>query len=236
MREELSLDLVIANGENAAAGFGLTEKTAQEILDAGVDIITSGNHIWDNKDIMPVLEREAPILRPANYPKQAPGRGWLTEKGVTVLNLQGRTFMADIDCPFRTADTVLDDVPNNAVVIVDMHAEATSEKEAMGRYLDGRVSAVVGTHTHVPTADTRLLPGGTAYVSDAGMTGPSESIIGNEIDAVLERFLTGVPVRLPVADKSASVHLNAVVIDIDERTGNARSIARADRDVLRNGQ
>jgi metallophosphoesterase (TIGR00282 family) len=236
IRTELSADLVIANGENAAAGFGLTDKTAQEIFDTGVDVITSGNHIWDNKDIIPHLDREAPILRPANYPDVAPGRGWLTQKGVAVLNLQGRTFMSDTDCPFRKADGILETLSNTHVVIVDMHAEATSEKEAMGRYLDGRVSAVIGTHTHVPTADTRLLPGGTAYVSDAGMTGPTESIIGNDIDAVLERFLTGVPVRLPVADKSPTLHLNAVLVEVDEQSGRARSITRADREIEVHGQ
>jgi metallophosphoesterase (TIGR00282 family) len=233
LRKELSLDLVIANGENAAAGFGLTEATAQEIFDGGVDVITSGNHIWDNKDIIPILDKEAPILRPLNYPAAAPGRGMLTQKGVTVLNLQGRTFMADIDCPFRAADAALASVPEGSVVIVDMHAEATSEKQAMGRYLDGRVSAVIGTHTHVPTADARVLPRGTAYVTDIGMAGPSESVIGNEIEAVLERFLTGLPVRLPVAEKSPTVQFNSVLIEVDESTGRARRIERIDREHVR---
>ena len=196
LREELKLDLVIANGENAAAGRGLTPGTAQELFDAGVDVLTSGNHIWDQKEILTIIDKESAILRPANYPPSAPGRGVLTQKGVTVLNLQGRTFMVEIDDPFRAADAALESLDENAIVFVDMHAEATSEKQAMGRYLDGRVSAVVGTHTHVPTADARILPGGTAYVTDVGMVGPMESIIGNDIESVLRRFTTGMPTRL----------------------------------------
>ena len=235
LRQELALDLVIANGENSAAGRGITEGTAQELFDAGVDVITSGNHIWDQKEIMPVLDQEVAILRPLNYPPGAPGRGLLTQKGITVLNLQGRTFMPDIDCPFRAADAALSELPQDAIVFVDMHAEATSEKQAMGRYLDGRVAAVVGTHTHVPTADARILPGGTAFVTDVGMAGPQESIIGNEIDSVIERFLTGMPTRLPVAEKSPTVQLNAVLVEIDETTRRANSIARIDRVYHRDG-
>ena len=235
LRQELALDLVVANGENLAAGRGLTEATAQELFDAGVDVITSGNHVWDQKEIMPVLDQEVAILRPLNYPPGAPGRGLLTQKGVTVLNLQGRTFMPAIDCPFRAADAALGGLPQDAIVFVDMHAEATSEKQAMGRYLDGRVAAVVGTHTHVPTADARILPGGTAFVTDVGMAGPQESIIGNEIDSVIERFLTGMPTRLPVAEKSPTVQLNAVLVEIDETTRRANSIARIDREYRRDG-
>ena len=236
LRQELALDLVVANGENLAAGRGLTEATAQELFDAGVDVITSGNHVWDQKEIIPVLDQEVAMLRPLNYPPGAPGRGLLTQKGVTVLNLQGRTFMPDIDCPFRAADTALSELPQDAIVFVDMHAEATSEKQAMGRYLDGRVAAVVGTHTHVPTADARILPGGTAFVTDVGMAGPQESIIGNEIDSVIERFLTGMPTRLPVAEKSPTVQLNAVLVEIDETTRRANSIARIDRVYRRDGE
>ena len=236
LRTELKLDLVVANGENAAAGRGLTERTAQDLFDAGVDVITSGNHIWDQKEVIPLLGQEAPILRPLNYPPSAPGRGFVTQKGVTVLNLQGRTFMTEIDCPFRAADAALEQLAGGAVVIVDMHAEATSEKQAMGRYLDGRVAAVVGTHTHVATADARLLPGGTAYVTDAGMCGPVESVIGNEIEAVLERFLTGMPVRLPVAEKSPTLQFNAVFVEIDESTGRARAIQRVDREYRVDGE
>ena len=235
LRGELELDLVIANGENAAAGRGLTEATAQELFDAGVDAITSGNHIWDQKEILPVLDQETAILRPLNYPPDAPGRGLLTQKGVTVLNLQGRTFMPDIDCPFRAADAVLAELPEDAIVVVDMHCEATSEKVAMGRHLDGRVAAVLGTHTHVPTADAQLFPGGTAYVTDVGMVGPRESVIGIETGAVLQRFLTGLPTRLPVAEKSPTVQFNAVLVEIDETTRRARSIVRIDREYVRDG-
>lgn len=229
LREELKLDLVIANGENAAAGRGLTPGTAQELFDAGVDVLTSGNHIWDQKEILAIIDKESAILRPANYPPSAPGRGVLTQKGVTVLNLQGRTFMLEIDDPFRAADAALVGMDENAIVFVDMHAEATSEKQAMGRYLDGRVSAVVGTHTHVPTADARTLPGGTAYVTDVGMVGPMESIIGNDIESVLRRFTTGMPTRLPVAENSGPVQFNSVLVEADPSTGRARRIERIDR-------
>jgi metallophosphoesterase (TIGR00282 family) len=236
LRQELALDVVIANGENAAAGRGLTDKTAQELFDAGVDVITSGNHIWDQKEIVPLLDKETPILRPANYPPAAPGRGIVTQKGLTVLNLQGRTFMPETDDPFRAADASLSNLPEGAIVVVDMHAETTSEKQAMGRYLDGRVAAVAGTHTHVPTADARILPGGTAYVTDIGMVGPSESIIGNDIQSVLNRMLTAMPTRLPVAENSSPVTFNAVLIEIDESTRRARRIERIDREYTRDGQ
>ncbi len=235
LRRELRPDLVIANGENAAAGFGLTEATAQELFEAGVEVITSGNHIWDLKEIIPVLDEEARILRPLNYPPGAPGGGVRAQKGVTVINLQVRTFMRDIDCPFRAVDAALDELPDNAIIVVDMHAEATSEKQAMARYLDGRVAAVLGTHTHVPTADARILPGGTAYVTDVGMVGPQESIIGNEIEAVLQRFLTGLPTRLPVAEKSPMVQFNAVLVEVDEATRCTRDIRRIDREYSRDG-
>lgn len=227
LRRDHGLDLVIANGENAAGGFGLTPATAQELFAAGVDIITSGNHIWDQKEIIPHLDGELPILRPLNYPPAAPGRGYLIRGGVLVVNLIGRTFMGSYDCPFRTMDRLLAELTKlPAVVIVDFHAEATSEKAAMGWYLDGRVSAVLGTHTHVPTADPRLLPKGTAYVSDVGMTGPLNSIIGDDPETVLARFLTAMPTRLQVAD--GPVVLNSVVVDIDEASGRATAICRLD--------
>ena len=235
LKEELAIDFVIVNGENAAAGRGITEKTAQALFDAGADVITSGNHIWDQREIVPVLDQEIAILRPANYPPSAPGRGMLKQKGVTVLNLQGRTFMAAIDCPFRAADEALEQVADGETVIVDMHAEATSEKVAMGRYLDGRVTVVVGTHTHVPTADAQLLPEGTAYVTDVGMVGAKESIIGVEIDSVIGRFLTGMPTRLPVAERSKIVQFNSVLIEIDDSTGRGQSITRVDREFERDG-
>jgi len=235
LRDELGVDMVIANAENAAAGFGLTEDTARELFDAGVDVLTSGNHIWDQKEIIPVLDKDLAILRPLNYPPSAPGRGVIVRGGVAVINLQGRTFMGDIDCPFRAADQALKDLGDDPVVVVDMHCEATSEKQAMGRYLDGRLAAVLGTHTHVPTADPALLPGGTAYVTDVGMVGPRESIIGNEIEAVLQRFLTGLPARLPVAEKSPTVQFNAVLVEIDQMTKRAGGICRVDREHCRDG-
>jgi metallophosphoesterase (TIGR00282 family) len=236
LRRELSLDLVIANGENLAAGRGLTESTAQDLFDVGVDVITSGNHVWDQREIMPVLDQDVAIIRPLNYPPGAPGRGVVTQKGVAVMNLQGRTFMTDIDCPFRAADAALAALPPDALIVVDMHAEATSEKVAMGRYLDGRVAAVFGTHTHVATADARLLPGGTAYVTDVGMSGPRESVIGNEIEPVIRRFLTGMPTRMPVADKSLELQFNAVLVEIDESTRRAKSIQRVDRVYCRDAE
>ncbi len=231
LRRELNVDLVIANAENTAGGFGLTPKTARSLLAAGVDVMTSGNHIWDKKDIIPHME-EFPLLRPANY-YGAPGRGWMMHGDVMTLNLQGRTFMpANIDCPFREADRRLAEAEAHlgrppAVVLVDFHAEATSEKQSLGWYLNGRVSAVVGTHTHVATADARLLSGGTAYVSDLGMTGPLDSVIGTETAPVLERFRTGLPQRFKPAQGPGI--LNSVLIDINPETGRATSIVRVDR-------
>lgn len=233
LRQQLAVDLTIANGENAAAGRGLTLPTARELFDAGVDVITSGNHIWDQKEIIPSLDEDAPILRPQNYPPGTPGRGVMTCDGVTIINLQGRTFMLALDCPFRTADAILEGLPERSTIIVDMHGEATSEKLAMGWYLDGRVSAVVGTHTHVGTVDARVLPKGTAFVCDVGMVGSLDSIIGDEVDAVLSRFLTQLPHRLPVANRSPVFQFNAVLIDVDEATGLARSIVRVDREIER---
>ena len=230
LRRELSLDLVTANAENTAGGFGLTLKTARSLLDSGVDVMTSGNHIWDKKDIIPHFD-DLPLLRPANY-YGAPGRGWLMHGTVMVLNLQGRVFMPPIDCPFREADARLHEAEQRLgtpprFVIVDFHAEATSEKQGLGWYLDGRVSAVVGTHTHVATADTRILPNGTAYVSDLGMTGPLNSVIGTQLEPVLERFRTGLPQRFEPA--SGPCILNSVLIDIDDHTGHAVNITRIDR-------
>ncbi len=229
LRDEFHLDVVIANGENAANGRGLTLRTAKEIFKAGVDIISSGNHIWDQREIVEEMDTDRPILRPANYPPGSPGRGMLRAKGLTVVNLQGRTFMANIDCPFRTADALLGEYPEGPIV-VDMHAEATSEKQAMGWYLDGRVAAVLGTHTHVPTADTRVLPRGTAYVTDAGFSGARDSVLGFEVSASHRLFLTQMPTRLPVAEKCPTVVMNSVLIDIDDSTGKALSIERIDRE------
>jgi len=230
LRREFALDVVVANGENAAAGKGITVATAKEIFNAGVDVITTGNHIWAQPDIIPYLDTEAPVLRPANYPEGAPGRGIVRFGALTVINLMGRVFMFELDDPFRTADRLLERVEPGTPVLVDFHAEATSEKIAMGWYLDGRVSAVVGTHTHVPTADQRILTNGTAYVSDLGMCGPRDSVIGNEVESVLKKFLTGMPARFTVAERSRFVNLNAVLVDIDDATGKARSIERVDRE------
>ena len=229
LRQELSIDFVIANGENTAGGFGITSDTAYELLDNGVDLLTSGNHIWDQKEIIPYMDEGLPLIRPANYPN-APGRGYLIYDGIMVLNLMGRVFMPALDCPFRTADAILDEVAeseNPKVIIVDFHAEATSEKQGLGWYLDGRVSAVLGTHTHVGTVDAKILPKGTAYLSDVGMTGPVNSVIGSNVGDVLERFLTGLPQRLNVA--SGPSILNSALMDIDPETGKATSIQRIDR-------
>ncbi|MCY4415154.1 MAG: TIGR00282 family metallophosphoesterase [Chloroflexi bacterium] len=230
LRAELDVDLVTANAENTAGGFGLTLKTARNLMDAGVDVMTSGNHIWDKRDIIPHMD-ELPLLRPANY-YDAPGRGWLMHGDIMVLNLQGRVFMPPIDCPFRESDKRLKEAEAElgrppSIVLVDFHAEATSEKQGLGWYLDGRVSAVVGTHTHVGTADARVLPGGTAYVSDLGMTGPRDSVIGTETAPVLERFRTGLPQRFQPADGPCV--LNSVLIDVDGSTGRANEIVRIDR-------
>ncbi len=230
LRQELGVDLAIVNGENAAGGRGLTVAAAEELFQAGADVITAGNHIWDQKDIIPHLDGGRPILRPLNYPQGAPGRGIIEHGGATIMNLQGRVFMANIDCPFRVADEALSSLPSNSVIVVDMHGEATSEKVAMGWYLDGRVSAVLGTHTHVGTADTRILPKGTAFVCDVGMTGARDSVIGDDIDAVLRRFLTALPVRLDVA--SGPAILNSVLVEVDEDTGCARRIQRIDRELV----
>jgi metallophosphoesterase (TIGR00282 family) len=232
LRSSLRLDRVILNGENAAAGRGLTEKTARELFRAGVDVITSGNHIFDVREFVPSLDHDWPVLRPANYPASTPGRGIVCLGTFTVINLMGRTFMpVPVDDPFRAADALLDELEDDAIVFVDFHAEATSEKQAVAWYLDGRVAAVVGTHTHVATADARVLPGGTATVTDLGMVGIRDSIIGDDVAAVLDRFLTGMPGRLPVADGRQAM-FNSVMIEVDEATGHATSIERVDRECL----
>lgn len=230
LRREYAVALVIANGENAAGGLGLTKATAEELLGCGVDVISSGNHIWDQKEIVPALDGELAILRPLNYPPGVPGRGYWIKEGVLVVNLVGRTFMANYDCPFRAMDQLLAELADRPpVVIIDFHAEATSEKVALGQYLDGRVSAVLGTHTHVGTVDARLLPKGTAYITDVGMTGPLDSVIGDDADAVIRRFLTQIPHRLSVG--KGSVILNSVLVEVEESTGRAKSIIRIDKEI-----
>jgi metallophosphoesterase (TIGR00282 family) len=224
-----SIDLAIANGENAAGGFGITPSIAEDLFGMGIDVLTSGNHVWDKRELYDYLKRQPRLLRPANYP-DAPGSGLVTVRsrnGVecAVMNLQGRTYMPSTDCPFRKADWLLSQIdPAVKVKFVDFHAEVTSEKMALGWYLDGRVSAVIGTHTHVPTADTRILAGGTAYQTDCGMTGPYQSVIGVDTETILQRFLSGLPVRMEAARHGAELH--AVIVDVDETTGKARTIRR----------
>jgi len=230
LRREYGLDLVVANAENAAGGLGLTAAMARELLDAGADVLTSGNHIWAKKEIIPYLNGAMPILRPLNYPPGVPGRGYIVTGQVMVVNLMGRTFMGDYDCPFRAMDQLLAETkPKPPVIIVDFHAEATSEKVAMGRYLDGRVSAVLGTHTHVGTIDAQLFSQGTAYVTDIGMTGPVDSVIGNDVEAVMQRFLTQMPHRLPVA--KGKTMLNGIMVRVADDSGRAVSIERICREI-----
>lgn len=225
LRKEHEINLVIANGENAAGGIGLTQATAEELLKSGVDVLTSGNHIWRRKEVLPYLDTNAPVLRPLNYPPETPGRGYIIIDSTMVVNLLGRTFIGNFDCPFRAIDKLLESIaPRPKTIIVDFHAEATSEKVAMGWYLDGRVSAVVGTHTHVGTVDTRILPKGTAYVSDVGMTGPMDSVIGANTEAVLESFLTLMPLNLSVG--KGDLVFNSVLLDISNINGLATSIKR----------
>lgn len=230
LRREYAIDLCVANCENASAGRGITIKTANALFSYGIDILTSGNHVWDRKEILPFLEKNPNMLRPANYPPGALGSGALvyhlsTGFPVGILNLQGRVFMREIDCPFRVAKKHIEELQRETrVVFVDFHAEATSEKVAMGWYLDGEVSAVIGTHTHVQTADERILPMGTAYITDVGMTGPHDSIIGIEKDAVLDRFLTQMPTRFTPAEEN--LKFCGVVIRVDARTGKAVHVQR----------
>ena len=232
LKKELEVDLAVVNGENSAAGFGLTAKLVEELRASGADVITTGNHVFAQKEFvteLPTLER---VTRPANLPPEAPGKGWCVVEAaghrVLVMNLMGRIFIDPIDDPFRAADAILAEHPDVKIRFCDMHAEATSEKTAMGWYLDGRVSAVVGTHTHIPTADARVLPGGTAYVTDVGMVGPRDGCIGMDKDVVLKRFLTGVPNRFVVA--SGPVTFNSVLVTISTSSGQATSIQRIDRE------
>jgi hypothetical protein len=243
LRQQHALDFVIANGENSAGGSGITPKIAEEIFSAGVDVITTGDHLWDQKEVMELLQNEKRFLRPLNYPPGTPGQGsaifevqGLKSKGqspisIGVLNAQGRTFMPPLENPFLLA---LDEVKRlrqqTKIIFVDFHAEATSEKIAFARMLDGQVSAVVGTHTHVQTADEQIFPGGTAYLTDAGFTGPHESVLGREIEPVLKRFLTGMPQRFEVAKNRVLLH--GAVIEIDDATGRAVKIQRVSENLI----
>lgn len=228
IRENYCIDLVIANGENLAGGIGINEKTARELFNYGVDILTTGNHVWDKKESLTLLAREPRILRPANYPPGAPGKGSIVlnvgKKEIAVLNLSGRVYMSPLDCPFRQGEQEVARLRQiTPVIIIDFHAEATSEKIAFGRFLDGQVSAVLGTHTHVQTADGRVFPGGTAYISDVGMTAPYDSCLGVDTDTVIRKFLCQLPQRFEVA-KSVFCQFNAVVVEIDPENGHALSI------------
>lgn len=227
---EYSPDLVIANGENAAGGFGITTEVAEEIKRLQVDVITSGNHIWDKKEIYDYIRNEKRLLRPANYPPGAPGAGWAVFEcasgvKVGVVNLLGRVFMDNVDCPFRTGREIVSKIREETpVVFVDFHAETTSEKAAIGWHLDGLASAVVGTHTHVQTSDERVLPGGTAYITDAGMTGPTDSVIGMQKDSIIQRFLSQMPVKFDVAARG--IELQGVFVKINNSDGRASGIER----------
>ncbi len=224
------IDLVVANGENAAGGFGITDKIVAEIFGYGVNVITTGNHVWDKKEFIPHISKEDRVLRPLNYPPGVPGFGSIIYPlrdalKVAVVNVSGRVFMSNIDCPFRTGKETIERLRTETrIIIIDFHAEATSEKIAFGYYVDGKVSAVIGTHTHVQTADEKVLPGGTAYITDVGMTGPSDSVIGIDKDQIIQRFLTNMPMRFETARGEGI--FSAVVIDIDEETGKSTAIQR----------
>jgi metallophosphoesterase (TIGR00282 family) len=227
VKAERGVDLVVANVENAAGGFGITEKALSELERGGVGFFTSGNHVWDKKEGVPLLDERSNVLRPANYPGNAPGRGFrvirVNDTPVAVVNLQGRVFMPPIDCPFRTADRCLEQIGNGCRVrIVDIHAEATSEKVAMGWYLDGRVSLVLGTHTHIPTRDASILPKGTGYVTDVGMTGSYDSVLGVAKNTIIRRFLDMRPLRFEIATED--LRCDVIVAEIDEATGRTTSI------------
>ncbi len=227
LQKEYRIDITIANGENLAGGLGITPDTAKEMFETGVDVLTSGNHLWDKKEIIKYLKEEKRVVRPLNYPPGVPGNDvfeiQVKGKKLVVLCIMGRVYTVNVDCPFRTIDTYLECVDDNAIIFVDMHAEATAEKKAMAWYLDGRVAALIGSHTHIQTADEQILPKHTAYITDAGMTGAQDSIIGLRIEDGIERFLTQIPNRFNPSKKNPM--LNGVVVSIDEH-GNAVSIER----------
>jgi 2',3'-cyclic-nucleotide 2'-phosphodiesterase len=231
IKEKHSIDFVIVNGENAAGGSGILPKHAEEMFKLGVDVITLGDHVWDKKEINPFLKENPNIIRPANFPEGAPGKGWTVVKSskgvkVGVINLLGRSFMRyNVNCPFRTLDQIVEEMAAlTPIAILDMHAETTSEKVAMGHYANGRVSAVFGTHTHIQTADEVVLSKGTAYITDLGMSGPYDSVIGQNKERIIERFLTSLPQKFEVADSSAK--LCGIVVSVDEKTGKASAISR----------
>lgn len=230
LKQEHRPDLTIINGENSAHGKGINKNVARFFFEAGIDVITMGNHTWDKKEVFELLSDESRIIRPANYPEGTPGKGWTWVKvgkwEVGVINLMGRTYLPPLNCPFRTATEWIKEAKGRSpILIVDFHAEATAEKIAMGWYLDGEVSAVIGTHTHVQTADERILPKGTAYLTDVGMVGPSDGVLGMEREGVISRFLTQLPTRFDV-DESPRKELGAILIDIDPETGKASAVKR----------
>ena len=229
LKKEKNIDVVIVNGENSAHGKGISCSTFTELITGGADIVTSGNHIWDNKDILKIIDQEPFLIRPANYPEGVPGKGFCIyphrAKNIGVINLSGRTFMPAMDCPFIKASEIIKTLKKDCdIIILDFHAETTSEKLAMGFYLDGQVTAIFGTHTHVQTADERLLPQGTAYITDLGMTGPYDSIIGVKIEPAIDKFLTAMPVRLEV-EEGPSIYCG-IIIEIDDKTNKAVNIER----------
>ena len=232
--QEYGIDFTIVNGENAAGGVGLTPRIAEQIFRAGADLITLGDHTWDRQELVPYLEEEENIIRPANFPEGTPGHGWRILKTgsgtrIGVINLLGRTFMRyNVDCPFRALNKAVDQIRGETpVIIVDFHAETTSEKVALGHFSDGKVSAIVGTHTHIQTADEKILPQGTAYITDLGMTGPYDSVIGQNKHKIIERFFTSRPVRFEVAQDDPCLH--GAVIEVDPQTGKASGIFRVQR-------
>jgi 2',3'-cyclic-nucleotide 2'-phosphodiesterase len=236
LKDELQIDFVVANAENASGGSGITAKVAEELFDSGVNVLTAGDHIWKKPEIFELINREPRIMRPLNYPAGAPGRGASVFKTpgngikVGVININGRVFMDALDCPFKAATAAVKELAQETkIIIVDIHAEATSEKIALGYYLDGKVSAIFGTHTHIQTADEKILPQGTAYITDVGMTGPYDSVIGRRVEDVLTRFLSAIPVKFEVAQ--GDIQLHGALVEIDEATGKARSILRIQRKV-----
>ena len=234
LKKEFQIDFVVVNAENAAGGAGLTSKISQELLKAGCDVLTLGDHVWDQKELEGYLDQTDAVIRPANFPEGTPGRGWCVQKTASgqkigVVNLLGRVFMRyHLECPFRTLERIIEQIRKETpVVIVDMHAEATSEKVALGHFVDGRVSVVFGTHTHIQTADEKVLPKGTAYITDLGMTGPYDSVIGQRKEDIIKRFLTSMPAKFQVAENDVIVH--GVVIKVDDKTGRAQRIVRVQK-------
>ena len=230
LKAEKNIDMIVANGENAAHGHGLTVATFNELLSGGADVITTGNHVWSNKDVFEIIDREPFLLRPANYPEGTPGKGFCIfpyrAKNIGVINVMGRTFMQSMDCPFICAETIVEQIKNDCdIILVDFHAEATSEKVSLGYFLDGKVTAVVGTHTHVQTADERILPNGTAYITDLGMVGIYDSVIGLDIESIVEQFISCRKGKFTVPEKGACIYCG-VILEIDDATNQAKTIER----------